>query len=189
MRYAITGHTSGLGKALTQYEDIKDNYIGFSRSTGYDISDLNCRKQIIEEANNCQIFINNAYNGFAQTDLLYELFDVWKDRDKFIINISSNTTDGVKLFPHLYSAHKHSLEKAGEQLANSFYPCMVTTLKYGYLGTERILEKNPVPKCIPLNHAVRFIEHAIDLMDDNIRLTTATLIPAQSSFNPEENDR
>lgn len=35
MKYAVTGHTLGIGKAI--YEELSPNCIGFSKSTGYDI--------------------------------------------------------------------------------------------------------------------------------------------------------
>ena len=49
MKYAITGHTSGIGKAL--YENYLPNAIGFSRSNGFNIS-TDIRK-IIHESKNC----------------------------------------------------------------------------------------------------------------------------------------
>ena len=42
MKVAITGHTKGLGASLKKvFEETGHSVIGFSKSTGYDISDSN----------------------------------------------------------------------------------------------------------------------------------------------------
>ena len=46
MKYAITGHTQGVGKKA--YERLSPDIIGFSRSTGYDINDPITRKKIVD---------------------------------------------------------------------------------------------------------------------------------------------
>lgn len=91
MRVAITGHTSGIGKAL--YQHFKNNgseVFGFSRSTGFDISKQLDRDQILDVVWNCDVFINNAYHSTGQEDLLREVIAMWDGSNKSIINISSN---------------------------------------------------------------------------------------------------
>lgn len=89
-KIGITGHTRGIGKAL---HDVfaKQNYLvkGFSTSNGFDISDDESRIQIIDEIEDFDIFINNAYHKTGQTLLLEKAIDSWKDKNKLIINISS----------------------------------------------------------------------------------------------------
>jgi hypothetical protein len=70
MNVAITGHTSGLGKAFREIYPIGLN---FSRSNGYDISYSVIQKCITDKSENANMFINNAYCGFSQADLLYRL--------------------------------------------------------------------------------------------------------------------
>lgn len=66
MKVVITGHTSGIGRALYQHFQIKEGVevIGLSRSNGYDI-DKDFDK-VVEAAKGCDIFINNAYRDRQQ---------------------------------------------------------------------------------------------------------------------------
>ena len=80
MKVAITGHSSGIGKAV--YDRVYPCVIGFSRSNGYDITDAASRKRMIQESITCDIFINNAHNGFSQIDMLVEVFTEWKNLPK-----------------------------------------------------------------------------------------------------------
>ena len=91
---AITGHTSGIGKAISDYFTAKEyKVIGFSRNTGYDISTEHDRLRIVEESKNADIFVNNAYNfktdDLGQTLLLKSMTRIWQDQSKLIVNISS----------------------------------------------------------------------------------------------------
>ncbi len=73
MKVAITGHTAGVGKAFYQYFSKKNTeVIGMSRSNGYDLNtDVD---RIIENAKDCDIFINNAYRDDKQLQLLNGLY-------------------------------------------------------------------------------------------------------------------
>jgi hypothetical protein len=175
MNIAITGHTNGLGKAIVNLVG-NDKVVGFSTSTGYDITDPLSRQCIIDKSIHCDVFINNAHDGYAQTQLLYELWDRWAELDKIIINIGSNTTDGIKRHPHEYSAQKASLEKANEQLANMNKPCKVTMFRFGYIGTERILSMVNPSSFINTNDAAQFIIDSVN-MTRSYRLTSMTILP------------
>ena len=48
LKYAITGHTNGIGKAFSELPEVKDNFIGFSKSNGYNIKDVEDRRKIIK---------------------------------------------------------------------------------------------------------------------------------------------
>jgi hypothetical protein len=178
MKYAITGHTYGLGLKLVNTSPIKDNYIGFSRSTGHNINDTKSLDEIVELAKNCDVFINNAYSKHGQTDLLYKIWDKWYDKDKIIVNIGSSITDGIKSFPYDYIAHKASLDKASKQLSNQSAKCKVILARFGYLGTPGILKKDPVPDYIDLNDAVEYILYAISVCK-KYKFNDFTIIPKE----------
>ena len=89
LKYALTGHTKGFGYYIAK--ELSD-FIGFSRTTGYDITKSNDRKRIIEESINCDVFINNTCSGEAQTRLLIDLYKVWHNTNKTIVNIGSDIT-------------------------------------------------------------------------------------------------
>jgi hypothetical protein len=141
MKYAITGHTQGLGMAFANLSSVQKNFIGFSRSNGFDIASQESRRSIIESAKSCDVFINNAHSGYAQTTLLYELYTSWKDQNKIIINIGSNTTTGVKNHIWPYSAQKAALDKASEQLSNLDNLCKVVLFRFGWIGTDRVIDQ------------------------------------------------
>lgn len=71
MKIAITGHTSGLGKALFDHWSADHEVVGLSRSTGHDISKH--PDQIIATVSDCDLFFNNAHCGICQAKLLSAL--------------------------------------------------------------------------------------------------------------------
>jgi short-subunit dehydrogenase len=143
MKTAITGHTSGIGQRL--YDRLSPNAIGFSRGTGYDIDNKEDRRRIIRESKDCDVFINSAGSNFAQTYLLIELFNAWKDTNKTIINIGSRVAEiklpASRLELLEYQAQKLILKNMVNELQG--YPCNVTYKWFAYVGTERILKKYP----------------------------------------------
>lgn len=92
MKLAITGHTSGIGKELYMIlQDHMDKVFGYSIANGYDITNYKSREKILYEIKNFDIFINNAFDKTGQTKLLQDVIDLWKDKDKLIVNISSKS--------------------------------------------------------------------------------------------------
>ena len=155
MKYAISGHTAGIGAAL--FNTIQPNCIGFSNSTGYDITVKDARTKIIENSMNSDVFINNAFSGIAQVYLLYELYEQWKNLDKIIVNISSDTTCGIKNHMHIYSAYKMALDKASEQLSHLNNKCKVINIRFGWVGTQKILDNYKPKSYIELEDATKYI--------------------------------
>jgi len=119
--FYITGTRRGLGQAL---------------STIYDTTDS------LEE---CDVFINCKHEEFEQVKLLYRAAKLGKR----IINIGSNSPDGIKKKPHIYAVEKAALDKANEQL---FYQGVNTTIiRFGYFDSPRVehitAEKMPIYYC------------------------------------------
>jgi hypothetical protein len=147
MKYAITGHTEGIGNKL--YSILSPHAIGFSRSNGYDINKEEYRNKIINESKNSETFINNAHSGFGQTYLLLELVNIWKnDASKTIINVGSRICEIIlpptRLELLQYQAEKLSLKSTIETLTNySDIKCKIVYKYFGYVGTEKILKKYP----------------------------------------------
>ena len=96
MKIAITGHTRGIGKSLFDKFQVEGHeVIGFSKSTGYDISKDGAR--VITESRLCDVFINNAFHVTGQTALLVAMLGMWRGADKLIINVSTKGS----LYPSL----------------------------------------------------------------------------------------
>jgi hypothetical protein len=145
MKYAVTGHTQGVGKRA--FERLSPDVIGFSKSTGYDITINEHRQRIINESYDCDVFINNATENFGQTYLLIDLAKAWKDLpNKKIINVGSRVAE--ILLPnnmlHLaeYQAEKISVKTMSLRLS-PLVQCKIEYRWFAYVGTEKILKKYP----------------------------------------------
>lgn len=143
MKYAITGHTSGIGKRF--FERLSPNVIGFSKSTGYDITSPSDRRRIINEVEDCDVFVNNANAGYGQTLLLIELFKAWKDQKKTIINVGSRVAEMTLPISRLdllhYQSEKLLLKEMTNKIQSVKSECVVKYKWFGYVGTEKILSK------------------------------------------------
>jgi len=91
MKIAITGHSAGIGQAFARiYEAQGHEIIGLSRRNGYNIRSLPKVAGMIEP---CDMFINNAQIGYAQTELLFEVWRRWRGQQKYIVNVGTQMTD------------------------------------------------------------------------------------------------
>lgn len=117
MKVAITGHSAGIGQALARiYQEQGDEVIGLSRRNGYNIRSIPKVASMIEP---CDMFINNAQIGFAQTELLFDVWRRWEGQSKIIVNISTQMTDLIvppKREWDEYIIQKKALELAEELL-------------------------------------------------------------------------
>lgn len=113
MKCVITGHTTGLGKAMfDHFEALGWEVIGLSRSTGYDLR-TNLDK-VIEIANNSDLFINNANVDFAQLELLNKV----KRQVKQIV-LGSIAGQFEQQLQSDYSRHKANLARRCQELSMS----------------------------------------------------------------------
>lgn len=134
-RYAITGHTKRIGKAICEAFPS----VGFSKSNGYDITNKEDRLKIIKKSADCDIFINNAHEGFGQVFMLSELFEAWRMEEKMIINIGVDTVPYTnwQVVHKQYPVEKVALHAQCEMLHNDIdRKCKVTNLALGYVDTE-----------------------------------------------------
>lgn len=140
MKVAITGHSAGIGQALANiYKQNGHDVIGLSRRNGFNIRSI---PKIINECKNCDVFINNAQSGFAQTELLFAMFKEWQNiENKKIINISTMMTlepmssiAGLEMTE--YYVQKIALEKAIEQLRYYHSWPKLILIKPGAVATQ-----------------------------------------------------
>lgn len=163
MKIGITGHSRGLGLALARKLSINNNVIGFSRSNGYNIAHVH---EIIKDALDCDVFINNAYNNYYQSDLLLYLFRLWQDNpNKSIINIGSTVTAYPRIeteidnLPWPYRDHKIALERLHRHLAKQTHKCKMLLVSPGAMDTDMIAHHSGV-KMLP--------DHVADIIIDAI---------------------
>jgi hypothetical protein len=107
-KIVITGHTSGIGKAIfDKFTEVScHEIIGMSRSNGYDIEkDFD---KVVQEAAGAEIFINNAYRDKQQLKLFHAL----KDKVDMMIVMGSVSRQYPELIATDYVQDKQELAEA-----------------------------------------------------------------------------
>jgi len=149
MKIAITGHTAGIGKAFTKILELRGHEIvGISRRTGENIRRIEHTANLIES---CDMFINNAQTQYAQTELLYAVWQRWQGKKKYIWNISTqmveqpinSTPDGQEdLTMSAYRNQKIALEEATKQLKfKNAWPA-ISIIRPGGVATQEQFDNN-----------------------------------------------
>jgi NADP-dependent 3-hydroxy acid dehydrogenase YdfG len=139
MKIAITGHTAGIGQALANlYSQQGHVIIGLSRREGNNIRNI---PKICDQIEPCDMFVNNAQSGYAQTELLFEMARRWSGTKKHIVVISTQMTqDPVSPLPGLdmdqYRIQKVALEESVKQIRNRRLQIRLTTVRPGNIATS-----------------------------------------------------
>jgi len=143
MKIAITGHTAGIGQAFAKILEPRGHEIvGISRRTGDNIRRIEHTANLIES---CDMFINNAQTQYAQTELLYAVWQRWQGKEKYIWNISTQMTeqpingtpDGQKdLIMSQYHNQKLALEEASRQLKFKNRWPQISIIRPGGVATQ-----------------------------------------------------
>ena len=124
MKIAITGHTAGIGQAFARILKSRGHdIVGISRRTGDNIRRTEHVANLISP---CDMFINNAQTQYAQTELLYAVWQRWQGKEKkYIWNISTQMTEQPingtpdnqeDITMSAYRNQKIALEEASRQL-------------------------------------------------------------------------
>jgi hypothetical protein len=164
MNIAITGHTQGLGQVFFKYFQ-SHKVIGFSRSNGYNIANPEDRNKILDEIKDADIFINNAYNNYddSQLQLLISVYELWKDTNKIIVNISSRYTTGLE---------KYCKDKEQQDLfckSKEFTLPYIINLKPGLIETSRV--KSIIGNKLSTSEVVNVLDFALN---SNYKIHTIT---------------
>ena len=167
MKIAITGHTAGIGKALTEiYAQQGHKIIGLSRREGNNIRNT---PKICDQIEPCDVFFNNAQAGYTQTELLFEMVQRWQGTKKHIIVISTMMTqDPVSVLPGLdmlaYHQQKVTLEEMVKQLRYQHLGVKITIVRPGNIATS--LDKT-VPPAADVNNWARTLLDLLDMAKNN----------------------
>jgi lipopolysaccharide export LptBFGC system permease protein LptF len=154
MNIGITGHTKGLGKYL--YKEL--DAIGYSRTNGYE---LNQYQNIIKDAEDLDVFINNTFHPKYQQQLFLNLFGKWKDSNKTIINILNLST----ILQSEPNGHQYLESK------KSFHKTIIKTMKDNkkkkvrlsnlYLGTLQGNENYPNKNKLKYKEVLNSIQYIL----------------------------
>lgn len=156
MKFVITGHTSGIGKAIFE------NYggVGLSKSTGFNI----ITDDIVPYLDSETIFINNAFTltqPFSQIRLLYDSVKICRK----VICIGSNTRiEGI------YKTTKDALNIACQDLFYNGYN--VTNIRLGKVDTP--YQQNYYGKKISINTVIKTIDFILSI---NERINEISIRP------------
>jgi NADP-dependent 3-hydroxy acid dehydrogenase YdfG len=148
MKIAITGHTGGIGKAFTKLLESRGHEIvGISRRLGENIRRIEHTANLIEF---CDMFINNAQTQYAQTELLYAVWQRWQGKEgKYIWNISTQMTeqpingtpDGQNdITMSQYRNQKLALEEASRQLKFKNQWPQISIIRPGGVATQETFD-------------------------------------------------
>lgn len=175
MRIAITGHSAGIGLALAdEYTNLGHEIVGLSRRNGYNIRNLT---KILHPIIDCDVFINNAQAGFAQTELLAAVWKEWRNQaDKLIINISTLMTTHLHADydydMEIYRIQKLALENTHHRLRSMEGSPRMILVKPGAVATQPGQQDN-LAFCDVVAWAKRFV-NIIDF-DGNIQVSEFSL--------------
>lgn len=167
MKIAITGHTAGIGQALAQeYELDGHDIIGLSRREGNNICNT---PKICDQIEPCDVFVNNAQSGYAQTELLFEMAQRWAGTKKHIIVISTMMSqEPVSSLPGLdmdqYRLQKVTLEQAVQQIRYQRLGVKITLIRPGNVATS---QDKTVPPAADVNNWARTLLDLLDMAKNN----------------------
>ena len=178
MKIAITGHSAGIGQALaTQYKERGHEIVGLSKRDGFNIRVTPKIADLIEP---CDVFINNAQEGYAQTELLFEMAKRWEGTKKHIIVISTMMTqDPTSVLPGLnmeaYRVQKLALEEAVKQIRHRRLGIKITIVRPGNIATD--LTKTVPPAADVNNWAKTLVEFFHTAQERNLNIPDISLGP------------
>jgi nucleoside-diphosphate-sugar epimerase len=179
MKIAITGHTAGIGKALANiYQQQGNEIVGLSKREGWNIRNI---PKICDQIEPCDMFINNAQAGYAQTELLFEMAQRWAGSNKHIVVISTMMTQlPTNPLPGLemdhYRIQKIALEETIKQLRNKQLGVKFTIVRPGNIATS--VDKT-VPPAADVDIWANTLISIFDLAyQNNMRIPDISLGPA-----------
>jgi nucleoside-diphosphate-sugar epimerase len=178
MKIAITGHSAGIGQALASaYQSRGHTIVGLSRRNGYNIRSF---QKVADQIEDCDMFINNAQAGFAQTELLFEMFRRWETQcDKVIVNISSELTrqpsvQELNLEMDLYRIQKLALEESVIQLRRRSNLPRLVIVRPGQVYTQ---EWMTCPPAADPTVWAETVVNCLESVEDNLQITELTVMP------------
>jgi len=144
MKIAITGHSSGIGKSFASYLSNRGHEIvGLSSRNGHNIRNIH---KIAEHILPCDMWINNAQAGFAQTELFYHVFEKWHNDSNKIVWIISTIMASEYRMPDVtglskrqlseYRTQKRALEDAAKTVRQQGSLCRICLIRPGAVATQ-----------------------------------------------------
>ena len=177
MKIAITGHTAGIGRSLANSYHLRGHEIlGLSKRNGDNIRNIIKISQKIEP---CDMWINNAQDGFAQTELLFEMARRWQGTRKHIMVISTMMTQqpvsplpGLEM--DLYRVQKIALEESVRQIRNRKIKINITLIRPGNVATSA---DKTVPPAADVDHWAEVLVKLFETAGPDLVIPEISLAP------------
>ena len=176
MKVAITGHTGGIGQGLYNYFQERGYQVGgFSEDNGFLLPDA--ESQILEQIEDCDIFVNNALPVTSQINLLTQLWPKWKDADKKIIVLGSMISQMEDVLPNMedvlpnaqtYQQQKQELDRLCKHLQyegewDQPVRCSLMVLHPGFVATTLIRDFGiPANMCMSVAQVVSVVDYMLN---------------------------
>jgi len=206
MKIAITGHTSGIGEAISDiltltsgFGEDKLEIKGYSRSNGFNLAENNGALLIEELVDyDPDIFFNNAWHPGVQNTLCKKLHNKWKDQHKVIVNTGSITA----YVPHtildennVYAQDKKAL--AEYCIHQSFmYPyknkCRLINFSWGFVETGIVSSGTYVREQALIDRmgaAEIMVEHAERAWENKERWSQPEVVINSTYYDEDEQQR
>lgn len=177
MKIAITGHTAGIGRSLANsYCSRGHEIIGLSKRHGDNIRNI---IKIAQNIETCDMWINNAQEGFAQTELLFEMARRWQGTRKHIMVISTMMTQQPAsslpgLDMDLYRVQKVALEESIRQIRNRHLKINLTLVRPGNVATSG---DKTVPPAADVDHWAETLVRLFETAAPNLTIPEISLAP------------
>jgi nucleoside-diphosphate-sugar epimerase len=178
MKIAITGHTAGIGQALAEeYQLMGHEIVGLSQRDGNNIRNT---VKICDHIEPCDVFVNNAQAGYAQTELLFEMAKRWSGTGKQIIVISTMMTqEPISSLTGLdmdhYRLQKVTLEEAVRQIRHRRLKVKIVVVRPGNIATG---PDKTVPPAADVNNWAKILLGLLDMAaKNNLRIPDISLGP------------
>ena len=144
MKIAITGHTAGIGASFARrLSSHGHEIVGISKRDGHNIRVIPKTVAMIEP---CDLWINNAQSGYAQTELLYKVWEAWKGipgKSIWVISTILTKDAGIADIPGMteisvgeYKNQKRALEDAFYQLKSRPGGPQMILIRPGAVATQ-----------------------------------------------------
>jgi nucleoside-diphosphate-sugar epimerase len=187
MKIAITGHTAGIGQSLANVlQNRGHKIVGLSKRHGDDIKHIS---KIVEKISPCDMFINNAQAGYAQTELLYAVWEKWQGQSgKHIWCIGTMMTQYPMNLPipdqgdidmSQYRNQKIALDDAISQLRWKNFLPIITMVRPGGVATQPG-QQPEWPFCDPNSWANMIVSTMVSVNGQGMQVNEISLSRAKS---------
>jgi NAD(P)-dependent dehydrogenase (short-subunit alcohol dehydrogenase family) len=148
----VTGHGTGIGKAIFDLLSNDNNVVGYCLSNGLDLTIPTVYDQFLAEMSSADIVINNAFSSndkYLQTKVLNDFMDMHsQSSSKAILSLGSMSmyqTRSSTLF-NRYASAKALLNDTLNRIISSPHKCGVMTVSPNWVRTpmyESYKQSNP----------------------------------------------